>query len=74
MISSSGGGGSCSSETKCDRKTRPRPKLFVSAERLHEKRPQPRKVCEVLTLVKAVSLALQLISLEAANPKSSIVI
>jgi hypothetical protein len=33
----------CSSETKHDRTTAPRPKLFVSASRLQEQRPQHRK-------------------------------
>jgi hypothetical protein len=35
--------GFCSSETKYDRKTARRPKLFASARRLQEQRPQPQK-------------------------------
>jgi hypothetical protein len=35
--------GFCSSETKHDRRTVPRQKLFVSARRLQKQRPQPRK-------------------------------
>jgi hypothetical protein len=35
--------GSSSSETKHDRETAPKPKLFVSARRLQEQRRQPRK-------------------------------
>jgi hypothetical protein len=36
-------GGSCSSETKHDRRTAPRPKLFVSRRILQKQRLQPRK-------------------------------
>jgi hypothetical protein len=36
-------GGSCSSETKHDRRMAPRPKLFVLARRSQEQRPQPQK-------------------------------
>jgi hypothetical protein len=38
LSSSPGEGGSCSSETKHDRRTAPRPELFVSARRLQEQR------------------------------------
>jgi hypothetical protein len=38
-------GGLCSSETKRDRKMAPGSELFVSARRLRERRPQPRKTC-----------------------------
>jgi hypothetical protein len=34
LSSSPGEGGSCSSETKHDRRTAPRPKLFVSTRRI----------------------------------------
>jgi hypothetical protein len=36
-------GNSCSSETKHNRKTAPRPKLFASKSRLQKQRPQPRQ-------------------------------
>jgi hypothetical protein len=36
-------GGSCSSETKHNRRTAPRPKLFASTRKLQEQRPQLRK-------------------------------
>jgi hypothetical protein len=39
-----GEGGSCSSETKHDRRKAPRPKLFVLKRRLQELRPQPRNI------------------------------
>jgi hypothetical protein len=38
-----GEGGFCILETKHDRRTSPRPKLFVSTWRLQEQQPQPRK-------------------------------
>jgi hypothetical protein len=37
----SGEGGSCGLETKNDRRTMPRPKLFISLRRLQEQMPQP---------------------------------
>jgi hypothetical protein len=42
--SSPGEGGSHSSGSKHNRKTAPRPKLFISVRRLQEQRPQPRKI------------------------------
>jgi hypothetical protein len=41
-----GEGGSCSSETKHDRRTAPRPVLFVSASRLQEERPRHQKTVQ----------------------------
>jgi hypothetical protein len=41
---SPGEGGSCSSETKHNRRTAPRPKLFVSERRLQKQRHQTRKI------------------------------
>jgi hypothetical protein len=43
LSSSPSEGGSCTSEIKHDRRTAPRPKLFVSKRRLQEQRPQPQK-------------------------------
>jgi hypothetical protein len=43
MSSILGEGSSCSSETKHDRRTAPRPKLFVSKRRLQKQRPQRRR-------------------------------
>jgi hypothetical protein len=43
LISIPGEGGSCRSETKQDRRTAPRPNLFISPRRLQEQRLQPRK-------------------------------
>jgi hypothetical protein len=40
-----GEGGSCSSKTKHDRRTAPRPKWFFSKRRFEELRPRPRKNC-----------------------------
>jgi hypothetical protein len=45
FLGSSPNGSFCTSETKHDIKSAPRPKLFVSARRLQEQRPQPRKIC-----------------------------
>jgi hypothetical protein len=42
--SSPGEDGFCSSVTKHDRKMAPRTTLLVSAERVHEQKPQPRKI------------------------------
>jgi hypothetical protein len=44
LSSSTGEGGSCRLETKHDRRTVPRPKLFVSERRLQEQRSNP-KIC-----------------------------
>jgi hypothetical protein len=44
LSSSPGEGGSCSSESKHNRRTAPRPKFFVSKRRLQKQRLQPRKV------------------------------
>jgi hypothetical protein len=42
--SSPGEGSFCSSETKHDRRTAPRPKMFLSVVRLQEQKPQPQKI------------------------------
>jgi hypothetical protein len=43
LDSSPGEDGLCSSKTKHDKRTAPRPKLFVSMRRLQEQMPQPQK-------------------------------
>jgi hypothetical protein len=45
-----GEGGFCILETKHDRRTSPRPKLFVLTRRLQKQRPQPRKTVLVSSL------------------------
>jgi hypothetical protein len=47
LSSSTGEGGSYSSETKHDRRLAPRPKLFVSTRRLQRQRLQPRMLFRV---------------------------
>jgi hypothetical protein len=53
-----GEGGSCSSETKNDRRTAPRPKLFVSKKRLQKQGPQHRKLSWIRVLTRVVFLLL----------------
>jgi hypothetical protein len=54
---SPGEGGFCSTETKHDRRTAPRPKLFVSTKRLQEQRSQPQKSVLGSSPGKMVSVA-----------------
>jgi hypothetical protein len=63
-------GGSCSSETKHDRRTASRPKLFVSKRRLQKQRPQPRKLHWVRVPVKTVSAARKLSTIENSTDQS----
>jgi hypothetical protein len=55
---------SYNSETKHDRKTTSRPKLFVSARRLQEQRLQLQKLYCIWVAVKIVSVARQLSTIE----------
>jgi hypothetical protein len=48
----------CSSETKHDRRTAQKPKLFVSAGKLQERRSQTRKLSWVRVLVKILGLGM----------------
>jgi hypothetical protein len=58
LSSSLGEGGSCRSETEHDRRTAPRPKLFVSARRLQELRSQTRKLSWVRVSVKMLGFGI----------------
>jgi hypothetical protein len=56
--------GFCSSETKHDRRTVPRPKLFVSKRRLQKQRPLRPKMSWVRFPVKVVSVAWKLSTIQ----------
>jgi hypothetical protein len=64
LSSSPGEGGSCSSETKHDRRTAPKPKLFASKRRLQKERPQPRKTVLGSSASEDGSVSRKLISIE----------
>jgi hypothetical protein len=59
-----GEGVSCSSETKHDRRTAPRRKLFVSKRRLQKQRPEPRKLYLVRLPTKMISVVRKLSTIE----------
>jgi hypothetical protein len=64
LSSSPGKGGSCSSETKHDRITAARPKLFVSREYYRNEGYNPEKLSWARVPVKVVSVTRELITIE----------